>query len=223
MIRFEKITKNYPFKGGIYQALRGISFEIAQGEFVSIVGPSGCGKTTILNIVGFLDVLTSGKYFFKGMDVSGFSDYKRTTLRRKEIGFVFQSFNLLPRLTTIENIILPALYLNTERKSAISKATQLLEWSGLKDKSKTSVLSLSGGEKQRVAIARALINSPSVLLADEPTGNLDSKNATEIINFLKELNKNKKMTILMVTHDMSLSKLSDRVIKIKDGNIDENN
>ena len=223
MIRFEKITKNYPFKGGIYQALRGISFEIAQGEFVSIVGPSGCGKTTILNIVGFLDVLTSGKYFFKGMDVSGFSDYKRTTLRRKEIGFVFQSFNLLPRLTTIENIILPALYLNTERKSAISKATQLLEWSGLKDKSKTSVLSLSGGEKQRVAIARALINSPSVLLADEPTGNLDSKNATEIINFLKELNKNKKMTILMVTHDMSLSKLSDRVIKIKDGNVDENN
>lgn len=222
MIKLENITKNYRFGGGYYQALKGVNLEIKQGEFICLLGPSGCGKSTLLNITGFLDSPSSGKYIFKNENVSDFSDYKRTVIRRKEIGFIFQSFNLLPRLSALENIILPALYLNTDKKKAVEKAKKIAEQLNISEKMENSILELSGGEKQRVAIARALINSPSVLLADEPTGNLDSKNAVEVVEILKNLNKEENMTILMVTHDISVSKTADRIIKIKDGKIDEN-
>ncbi|NLH39858.1 MAG: ABC transporter ATP-binding protein [Elusimicrobia bacterium] len=220
MIRCEKIVKNYTSKSFVYQALKGVDIEVMENDFLAILGPSGCGKSTLLNIMGFLDIPTSGQYYFKNVDASKLNDKERSYMRLKEVGFVFQSFNLLPRLSTVENIILPALYLGTSRRDAVKKADEFMDLFNMRSKSRNSMLELSGGEKQRVAIIRALINSPSLLLADEPTGNLDSSNANDVIDILLELNK-KGMTVVMVTHDINMAKKAKRIIKIKDGVIDE--
>jgi putative ABC transport system ATP-binding protein len=221
MIKCQNLKKIYPLKKSQgYPALKGINLEVRECDFIAISGPSGCGKSTLLNILGFLDYPSEGKYFFKGKDVSGFNDNQRAYLRRKEIGFVFQSFNLLPRLSAIENVALPMFYLGKNRSYAIRKAASILERLGLGNKLNNSILELSGGERQRVGIARAISNDPKVLFADEPTGNLDSANSIDVLNILKNLNKNMGMTIIMVTHDLKLAAMADRIIKIKDGLIE---
>ncbi|GAB4029894.1 MAG: ABC transporter ATP-binding protein [Elusimicrobiota bacterium] len=222
LLKCQNLRKIYPLrKNEGYAALRGVDIEISSGEFVSICGPSGCGKSTLLNILGFLDIPTDGKYFFKGRDVSLFNDSQRAWLRRKEVGFVFQSFNLLPKMSALENAMLPLLYLGESRSQSIEKASVLLEKVGLGSKKNNSILELSGGERQRVGIARALSNEPEILLADEPTGNLDSANSVEVMNMLRDFNKNMNMTVIMVTHDLKLSAMADREIRIKDGNIEK--
>jgi len=217
MIKIVSLKKIYPLKKGQgYPALNGINLEVERGEFVAICGPSGCGKSTLLNILGFLDFPSEGGYFFKGKDVSHLNDDERTGLR-KRVGFVFQSFNLLPRFSAIENVSLPLLYCGYRRKEALKIGEEFIEKVGLRDKSGNSMLELSGGERQRVGLARALSINPEMLLADEPTGNLDSKNSIEIMQILKELNSISKMTVIMVTHDLKLAQMCNRIIKIKDG------
>ena len=220
MIKCENLTKSYFLKKAqAYQALRGVDLEIKRGDFTAITGPSGCGKSTLLNILGFLDNPSEGRYFFKGRDVSSFSDAHRSLLRRKEIGFVFQSFNLLPRSSALENVRLPMLYLGTEKEESTEKARELLAKVGLRDKEENSPLELSGGERQRVGVARALANNPELLLADEPTGNLDSATGVEIIKLLRGLNDG-GLTVIMVTHDLSLAKSASKTVKIRDGKVE---
>lgn len=222
LLKCLNLRKIYPLrKNEGYAALRSVDIEISAGEFVSICGPSGCGKSTLLNILGFLDIPTDGKYFFKGRDVSLFNGSQRAWLRRKEVGFVFQSFNLLPKMSALENAMLPLLYLGESRTQAVKKASSLLEKVGLGQKKDNSILELSGGERQRVGIARALSNDPEILLADEPTGNLDSANSVEVMKMLRDFNKNMDMTVIMVTHDLKLSAMADREIRIKDGSIEK--
>jgi putative ABC transport system ATP-binding protein len=200
------------------EAVRGISSKVLKGEFLTIIGPSGSGKSTFLHLLGCLDVPTAGKYFLEGEDVSKFGDRKLAQIRNRKIGFVFQTFNLLPQLTVLENVLLPVLYdsysdLNKSKRWAIN----LLESFGLEKRLKNRPTQLSGGEMQRVAIARALINDPSIILADEPTGNLDSKTGLEIIKILKSLNEEKGVTEIIVTHDQNLTRFTSRTIKIRDG------
>ncbi|MBI4656248.1 MAG: ABC transporter ATP-binding protein [Elusimicrobia bacterium] len=220
MIKLENLQKTYPLeKSRGYQALRGVDFEIKQGGFLAVTGPSGCGKSTLLNILGFLDMPSGGKYFFKENNVTSFSDYDRSMLRRHQVGFVFQSFNLLPRLSAWENVKLPMLYMGIEQEKAEADSLALLRKVGLEGKEKQTPLELSGGEKQRVGVARALANHPELLLADEPTGNLDSATGVEIITLLKNLN-NGGLTIVLVTHDLNLAKMASKIIKMKDGKIE---
>ena len=220
MIKCENLTKAYSLKKArAYQALRGVDLEIKRGDFTAVTGPSGCGKSTLLNILGFLDNPSEGRYFFKGRDVSPFNDAHRSLLRRKEIGFVFQSFNLLPRSSALENVRLPMLYLGMEKEESTERARGLLAKVGLGDKEDNTPLELSGGERQRVGVARALANAPELLLADEPTGNLDSATGVEILKLLRELNDG-GLTIIMVTHDMSLAKAASRIVKIRDGKVE---
>ncbi|NCO28567.1 MAG: lipoprotein-releasing system ATP-binding protein LolD [Caldiserica bacterium CG02_land_8_20_14_3_00_36_38] len=204
------------------EAVRGISSKVSKGEFLTIIGPSGSGKSTFLHLLGCLDVPTAGKYFLEGEDVSKFGDRKLAQIRNRKIGFVFQTFNLLPQLTVLENVLLPVLYnsyadLNKSKRWAIN----LLESFGLEKRLKNRPTQLSGGEMQRVAIARALINDPSIILADEPTGNLDSKTGLEIIKILKSLNEEKGVTEIIVTHDQNLTRFTKRTIKIRDGIVEE--
>ncbi len=220
MIKCENLQKVYPLKKlHGYPALKGLDFSIEEGEFAAITGPSGCGKSTLLNILGFLDNPSSGHYLFRGRNVSTFSDSERSHLRLSEVGFVFQSFNLLPRFSALDNVRLPMLYLGTDSDESRVKAAALLERVGLADKADHSPLELSGGERQRVGVARALANDPKLLLADEPTGNLDSKNGVEVMALLKDLNA-AGLTVIMVTHDMALAKAASRVIRMKDGLIE---
>ncbi len=220
MIKCENLTKAYSLKKAqAYQALRGVDLEIKRGDFTAITGPSGCGKSTLLNILGFLDNPSEGSYFFKGRDVSSFSDAHRSLLRRKEIGFVFQSFNLLPRSSALENVRLPMLYLGMEKEESTERARELLAKVGLGDKEENSPLELSGGERQRVGVARALANNPELLLADEPTGNLDSATGVEIMKLLRGLNDG-GLTVIMVTHDLNLARSASRTVKIRDGKVE---
>jgi putative ABC transport system ATP-binding protein len=217
MIKCTDLHKTYPLgKGAGYQALRGVSFHIREGEFAAITGPSGCGKSTLLNLVGFLDNPTSGKYLFDGKDVTGFGDSERSALRLNSIGFVFQSFNLLPRFPALDNVKLPMLYAGMDKDAASERAGELLARVGLAGKEGHSPIKMSGGERQRVGLARALANRPRLLLADEPTGNLDSKSGTDIMALLLELNRG-GLTIAMVTHDQALAKQASRIMKMKDG------
>jgi len=204
------------------EAVRGISSKVSKGEFLTIIGPSGSGKSTFLHLLGCLDVPTAGKYFLEGEDVSKFGDRKLAQIRNRKIGFVFQTFNLLPQLTVLENVLLPVLYdsyadLNKSKRWAIN----LLESFGLEKRLKNRPTQLSGGEMQRVAIARALINDPSIILADEPTGNLDSKTGLEIIKIFKSLNEEKGVTEIIVTHDQNLTRFTSRTIKIRDGIVED--
>jgi putative ABC transport system ATP-binding protein len=218
LINAENLTKVYQLGTVKVEAVRGISIKIERGELVSIIGPSGSGKSTLMHLLGCLDVPTSGKYFLEGTDVSKLSDRELARIRNKKIGFVFQTFNLLPQLTVLENVILPAKYDSSVNLGDVKrKAVDLLERFGLGKRLGNRINQLSGGEMQRVAIARALINNPVIILADEPTGNLDSKTGLEIIKILKDLNKENSVTEVIVTHDLNITRFTERTIKIKDG------
>jgi putative ABC transport system ATP-binding protein len=216
LIRFHQITKTYVTGPVKYQALKGIDFDIKQGEFVAIIGHSGSGKSTIMNILGALDSPTSGQYFLNGKNIAHYSDDELAEIRNQKIGFVFQSFNLLPRTSVIKNIERPMLYAHFPPEKRTKRALEVLRAVGLEDKAHNLSNHISGGQIQRVAIARALSMNPSLILADEPTGNLDTKTAHEIMTFFTKLNK-QGSTIVVITHEDDIASFASRVIKITDG------
>lgn len=211
----------YAGNGEAVEALRGVNFDIEEGEFAIVAGPSGSGKSTLLNLMGLLDTPTDGHIIVDGLDTTQLSEGRRTHLRNEKIGFVFQFFNLIPELTVIENVMLPRLIGGTPNDKAKEEAAKLLKMVGLRDKMFAGATQLSGGQMQRVAVARALVNQPAIILADEPTGNLDSKNAEEIIDLMHELSKRNKQTFVMVTHAPELMGEVDKVIRIKDGLVEK--
>ncbi len=216
MIAGVELTKVYGSGETAYPALRGVSLEIRPGQFLAVMGPSGCGKSTLLHLVGLLDRPTSGRLALMGEPMDSLSDAQRTRMRREKIGFVFQAFNLLLRHSAIENVCLPMGYAGVPRRERELRAQELLERVGLGSKARSTPLELSGGERQRVAIARALANRPSLLLADEPTGNLDSRSSAGIISLLGELNA-AGMTVVLVTHDQQVAQRAQGVLRMKDG------
>ncbi|MFZ0390190.1 MAG: ABC transporter ATP-binding protein [Calditrichia bacterium] len=219
IIQIEDLHKIYILGSTKVHALRGINMQVHQGEYVAIMGPSGSGKSTLMNIIGCLDVPTAGKYFLNKQDVSGMSDDKQARIRNKEIGFVFQTFNLLPRATALHNVELPLIYNGTGSGIRRDMAMKALERVGLGDRVTHKPNELSGGQRQRVAIARALVNNPSIILADEPTGNLDTKTGEEIMSILDTLNEQGN-TIVLVTHEDFIARHASRVVMLKDGLIE---
>jgi len=219
IIHLESIVKNYKVGTQIVRALRSVSVDIYKGEYVAIMGASGSGKSTLMNIIGCLDTPTSGKYVLNQNDVSSMTDDKLAEIRNSEIGFIFQVFNLLPRNTALENVMLPLIYSGIRKTDRKLKATQTLTDVGLDDRMEHRPNELSGGQRQRVAIARALVNDPSLLLADEPTGNLDSKISEEIMKLFADIHK-KGNTLLMVTHEEDIAKHAHRIIRLKDGEVE---
>ncbi len=218
----QNLIKTYQMSEDVQvHALRGLSFYVKSGEVVSIMGPSGSGKSTLMNILGCLDRPTSGQYFLDGEDVSQLNDDKLADIRNKRIGFVFQNYNLLPRTSALGNVMLPLRYNRDGKTNHKELAASMLEQVGLGDRIDHKPYELSGGQQQRVAIARALINDPAIILADEPTGNLDSKSGEEIMELLSKLNKEKKVTLIIVTHDPDIAKITQRVIHIIDGKVKE--
>ncbi len=213
------IAKNIKFSYGNLKVLKDISLEINKGEFISIIGSSGAGKTTLLNILGTLQKLQDGSLKINNQEIKNLNDTQLSKFRNEQIGFVFQFHNLLPEFTVLENVCLPALINNVNKVKIEEKAKQILQSLNMIDKINQKPNELSGGEQQRVSVARSLINSPTILLADEPSGNLDSKNAKDLHNILLKLNKEKKQTVVVITHNNNLAKLADRVIKIEDGKI----
>jgi putative ABC transport system ATP-binding protein len=219
IIRFHEVTKVYPLPGEDVVALDGVNLDLAPGDFVAIMGPSGSGKSTLLNLMGCLDTPTSGELCIKGRNIRGMSDEELTELRRDHIGFIFQVFNLLPLLTALENVQYP-LILKTGDRECQDRCLAVLAAMELDESLYSHKPSeLSGGQQQRVAIARALVNDPEILLADEPTGNLDSKTGTAIMALLADLNRNQGKTIIMVTHDPAIARYARRIIRIVDGKI----
>lgn len=219
LIELRDLTKKYPLDDGtFYQALKGMSFTINQGEFVAIMGPSGSGKSTLMHIVGALDTPTTGSYLFKGKDISSYTDDQLAEIRNKEIGFVFQSFNLLPRTTVLKNVERPMMYAGVPQAERTKRAMDALTLVKIPDKANNLSNQISGGQIQRVAIARAIIMEPSIILADEPTGNLDSKTSHEIMDFVTALNK-EGHTIVLITHEDDIAKYARRIIRLKDGEI----
>jgi putative ABC transport system ATP-binding protein len=219
LIRLEDLKKVYTIGETQVFALRGVSYSIQEGDLMAIMGPSGSGKSTLMNIIGCLDRPTEGKYILDGQEVSTLDKNMLARIRNKKIGFVFQTFNLLPRTTALENTELPLLYSDTPVKKAKEMAYQVLAEVGLKGRELHKTNQLSGGEQQRVAIARSLVNNPSLLLADEPTGNLDSKTGKEIMDIFKKLNKEKNITIILVTHDPDVASAARKRIYLRDGQI----
>jgi len=216
MVKVENIVKTYQLEGLEVPALRGLSLTIEAGAFVAIMGPSGCGKSTLLNLLGCLDRPTSGTLEIAGVDISKMSRTDLAVLRSRTIGFVFQTFHLLPRATALANVMLPFVYSNFPKERRKARAIELLTYVGLKDRMKHRPNQMSGGQQQRVAIARALANDPQILLADEPTGNLDSRSGLEITALLERLNREGK-TIIMVTHSRELAEHAERIIHLLDG------
>jgi putative ABC transport system ATP-binding protein len=220
LVRFDAVTKVYGLAPVAVQALRGIDVRIECGEFVAVMGPSGCGKSTAMNILGCLDVPTGGTYRFAGVDVGALTADQRARLRRHYVGFVFQGFNLLGRTSALENVELPLVYRGVPVAERHKLASDALASVGLTGWESHTPVELSGGQQQRVAIARAIVTSPLLLLADEPTGNLDSDSSKEIMRLLKELNRDRGITIAMVTHDPAVAVWAERTIRLKDGRLD---
>ena len=218
IITVDNVNKTYKNGSLELQVLKNISFKVDKGEFLAIMGSSGSGKSTMMNILGCLDNQYEGKYILDGIDISKSTENELSEIRNKKIGFIFQSFNLLPRLTALENVELPLIYSSVPKEERHKRANELLEMVGLKDRTHHRPNELSGGQRQRVAIARALVNNPSIILADEPTGNLDSKSEGEIIEILQKLNKMGK-TIVIVTHEPNIGEIAERKIVFKDGEI----
>lgn len=219
MIQIKDLTKAYEMGDNTVYALNKISLNINQGEFVAIVGPSGSGKSTLMNIIGCLDVASEGSYKLDGQEISLYDDNELAEFRNKKIGFIFQRFNLLPKLSALENVELPLVYLGIGAKERRERSLDALKNVGLLERMHHTPNELSGGQQQRVAIARALATKPPVILADEPTGNLDSKTGVEVLKILQDLHKAGN-TIVLITHDMNVAKEARRVVKIKDGRID---
>ncbi len=219
LIELKGVTKVYGTRAAAVRALDGVSLCIDEGEFVAIMGPSGSGKSTAMNMIGCLDRPTSGEYLFRGLEVGALSRNQRALLRRHYLGFVFQGFNLLPRTSAIENVELPLVYRGMGFKERRDLSLKALDRVGIKERARHTPSELSGGEQQRVAIARAIVTQPFVLLADEPTGNVDSKTSHEIMELLTSLNRDQKITILMVTHELDMSEYADRLIRFVDGKI----
>ena len=216
IIKTENLTKDYETGTQVVSALKGINLSVEKGEFLSIMGPSGSGKTTLMNIIGCLDSPTNGSYFLNDKSVSELDDDELAKIRNEEIGFVFQSFHLLARNTAFDNVMLPLKYAGIGKEEATKRSNDVLDLVGLSSRAKHTPSELSGGQQQRVAIARALVNEPSILFADEPTGNLDSKTGQDVMKIFKDLNKNGQ-TIILITHEDSIAKQSNRIITIMDG------
>ena len=219
IIKTENLTKDYETGTQVVSALKGINLSVEKGEFLSIMGPSGSGKTTLMNIIGCLDSPTNGSYFLNDKSVSKLDDDELAKIRNDEIGFVFQSFHLLARNTAFDNVMLPLKYAGIGKEEATKRSNDVLDLVGLSSRAKHTPSELSGGQQQRVAIARALVNEPSILFADEPTGNLDSKTGQDVMKIFKDLNKNGQ-TIILITHEDSIAKQSNRIITIMDGLIE---
>jgi putative ABC transport system ATP-binding protein len=219
LIEAKNIRKEYDMGEEKVEAIKNISLKVKEGEFISIIGPSGSGKSTLLHILGCLDLPTSGEYRYKGKEVSTYSDNQLSAFRNREIGFVFQFFYLLPREKVLENVKLPLLYRDTSEESKNDMAMKALEKVGMAKRKNHLPTELSGGERQRVAIARALVGEPNLILADEPTGNLDTKTGEAIISIFEELYKTGK-TIIMITHENELAKKAEKIVKIRDGEIE---
>jgi putative ABC transport system ATP-binding protein len=219
VIRLENVYKTYDLGEIQVQALRGVSLEVRQGEFVAVMGPSGAGKSTIMNILGCLDRPTKGHYYLDGVDVSGMSKTQLAGIRNKKLGFVFQQFNLLARTSALENVELPTVYAGVSPDERAKRALEALTRVGLAERAGHHPSQLSGGQQQRVAIARGLVNRPAILLADEPTGNLDSRTSVEIMDILQDLNNEQGLTIVLVTHEPDIAKFAKRTIEFRDGKL----
>lgn len=219
LIEFRNVVKEYGMGEATIRALSGVDLAIHEHEFVAIMGPSGSGKSTAMNIIGCLDVATSGDYLFQGISTSGFTGGQLTLLRRHMLGFVFQGFNLLPRTSAVENVELPLVYRGTPAHERRQMAMRALERVGLKGREGHTTQELSGGQQQRVAIARAIVTNPAVLLADEPTGNLDTKTSVEIMELITELNREQGITVIMVTHEDDIAAYAKRLLRFVDGHL----
>jgi putative ABC transport system ATP-binding protein len=221
VINAVNLTKTYQMGEVEVQALRGASLQVERGEFLAIMGPSGSGKSTLMNILGCLDQPSSGQYFLEGVDVAQLDDNKLARIRGKRIGFVFQSFNLLPRTSALSNVELPLIYMGVKRKERRQRSVAALEMVGLGERLHHKPNELSGGQQQRVAIARALVTSPAIIMADEPTGNLDSRSSEEIMAIFQHLNEDQGITIIFVTHEPDIAEHTRRVVRLADGQIVE--
>lgn len=219
LIKITNIKRDFPLGNEIVYVLKGIDLEIKKGEYVALMGPSGSGKSTLMNILGCLDTPTSGTYILNGKHVSEMQDDELAGIRNKEIGFVFQTFNLMPRTTALDNVALPMVYAGFSKSERIERATEVLKQVGLDDRMDHKPNQLSGGQRQRVAVARALVNKPSIILADEPTGNLDSKTSVEIMNLFNEIHTNGN-TVILVTHEEDIAAYAHRIIRLRDGIIE---
>ncbi len=219
IIHLESVVKNYYLGAEIVEALRSISLEINKNEYVTIMGPSGSGKSTLMNIIGCLDTPTSGTYILNGKDASKLADNQLAEIRNKEIGFVFQTFNLLPRYTALENVMLPLVYAGVPKQERIARAKVSLESVGLADRMEHRPNELSGGQRQRVSLARAMVNNPAIILADEPTGNLDSKTSEDIMALFRVIH-NHGNTIILVTHEENIARHANRIIRLLDGHVE---
>lgn len=218
IIKLTDITRTYKVGTELVRALRSVSLSVYKNEFVALMGPSGSGKSTLMNLLGCLDTPTSGQYILNNQDVSKLNDNELARIRNKEIGFVFQTFNLLPRSTALENVMLPQIYAGFSKAARLERATKVIESVGLADRSHHKPNELSGGQRQRVAIARALVNSPSIILADEPTGNLDSTTSYEIMEVLEQIHRAGN-TIILVTHEEDIARHAHRIIRLMDGQV----
>lgn len=219
IIELKKIVRNFPLGNQVVKVLKGIDLEVKRNEYTALMGPSGSGKSTLMNLLGCLDTPTSGEYWLNGQNVSQLVDNELAEIRNREIGFVFQTFNLLPRSTALENVMLPLIYAGYSSKDRKERAEEVLTQVGLQDRMDHRPNQLSGGQRQRVAVARALVNKPSIILADEPTGNLDTKTSVEIMALFSEIHRNGN-TVILVTHEEDIAAHAKRVIRLRDGEIE---